>query len=395
MRRVALVTAGILLVLQVLPAQTGGRFEARTAHYRVVSEVSRAHAERTADRLEATLAIFNDYFHFDLDELPARMRVRVFADRSDFDSYLRSEIGETREDFIYLHYGDLARSELVGYFREDEEYEYSLNHQAFIQYLRSFVANPPLWMREGFAVYFEEIDYDPETGQAVYRENLAWLDTLKAMITGDSGPSPIPVDRMLRIDVAGARDRLEAFYPQAWGMVSFLLNTEDRDVNRIMWDAMNALEPTAAMLQNARAVEREAVRWVGRERLVEAFLTYIDERRSFRGLVEDGMRLYEEGETEAAEEAFVKAVNLREDNYVPYYYLGLLNYDRENYSLADFYYRQALERGADEALTSYALGVNAYADNRTEQATEYLERTIELAPEAYGDQAEQLISRME
>jgi tetratricopeptide (TPR) repeat protein len=200
---------------------------------------------------------------------------------------------------------------------------------------------------------------------------------------------------MLRIDVAGARDRLEAFYPQAWGMVSFLLNSGDRDVNRIMWDAMNALEPTASMLQNARAVEREAVRWVGQERLVEGFLTYLDERRSFRGLVEDGMRLYEEGQTEAAEEAFVKAVNLREDNYVPYYYLGLLNYDRENYSLADFYYRQALDRGAEEALTYYALGVNAYADNRFEQATGYLERTIELAPGAYGEQAEQLISRME
>lgn len=395
MRRVVLVIAGILLISQMVAAQTGGRFEARTEHYRVVSEVSQAHADRTAGRLEATLAIFNDYFHFELAELPDRMRVRVFDTKSDFDSYLRAEIGETREDFIYLHYGDLARSELVGYHREDEEYEYSLNHQAFIQYLRSFVANPPLWMREGFAVYFEDIDYDPETGQAVYQENLAWLETLKAMVSGGSARRPIALGQMLRIDVETARNRLDAFYPQAWGMVSFLLNSEDRDVNRIMWDAINALRPAAPMLQNARAVEQEAVRWVDEERLESSFLTYLEERRSFRGLVEDGMRLYEDGETEAAEETFVKAINLREDNYVPYYYLGLLNYDRENYSLADYYYQQALDRGAEEALTYYALGVNAYADNRFEQATNYLERTIELAPEAYGVQAEQLISRME
>lgn len=395
MRRVALILAGLLVLSSIAAAQSGGRFEAQTEHYRVVSEVGRDHAERTAARLEATLGIFNDYFHFDLGELPAPMRVRIFASKAEFDSYLRSIIDETREDFIYLHYGDLARNELVGYFRDEPEYDYSLNHQAFIQYLRSFVGNPPLWLREGFAVYFEEIEYDPETGQAVYRENLAWLDTLKAIVSGEAERPGIPLEEMLRLDLASAREHIDVFYPQAWGMVSFLLNTDNRDVNRVLWDSLSALEPGAAMLENARAIEREAVRWVNEEQLVDDFLAYLDERRSFRGFVEDGMDLYENGEMEAAEEAFVKALNLRSDNYVPYYYLGLINYDGTNFSLADYYYRQALENGAEEALTYYALGVNAYADNRFEQATDYLERTIELDPEGYATQAEQLIARMD
>ena len=395
MRRIAMVFAGLLVISSTLPAQSGGQFEAQTEHYRVVSEVSRNHAEQTADRLEATLEIFNDYFHFELGELPDRMRVRIFASTDAYDTFLRNTIDETREDFIYLHYGNLARSELVGYFREDAEYDYSLNHQAFIQYLRSFIANPPLWLREGFAVYFEEIDYDPSTGQAVYRENLTWLDSLKSILDGSSGEEPIPFDELLRIDVAAARSRLDVFYPQAWGVVSYLVNTGDRDVNRVLWDAMNALEPNAAMRENVRAVEQEAVQWVNQDRLVEGYVGYLEDRRSFRGLVEDGMEHYEKGDVEAAEEAFVKALTLREDNHVPYYYLGLINYDRANNSLAEYYYRQALEQGAEEGLTYYALGVNAYASDRFEDATEYLERAIELDPEEYADQAQQLISRME
>ncbi|MFP4373094.1 MAG: DUF1570 domain-containing protein [Spirochaetaceae bacterium] len=395
MRRIAMVFAGVLVVSSTMPAQTGGQYEAQTEHYRVVSEVGRNHAEQTADRLEATLEIFNDYFHFELDELPDRMRVRIFASKDEYDTFLRNTIDETREDFIYLHYGNLARSELVGYVREDAEYDYSLNHQAFIQYLRSFIANPPLWLREGFAVYFEEIEYDPATGQAVYRENLTWLDTLKSILDESADADPIPVDELLRMDVAAARGRLDVFYPQAWGMVSYLLHTDDRDVNRVLWDAVNALEPNASLRENVRAVEQEAVRWVEEDRLVEGFLAYLEDRRSFRGLVEDGMELYENEESEAAEEAFVKALTLRDDNHVPSYYLGLINYDRGNHSLADYYYRQARELGAEDALIYYALGVNAYAGNRFEDATAYLERTIELDSEEYAEQARELISRMD
>jgi tetratricopeptide (TPR) repeat protein len=176
--------------------------------------------------------------------------------------------------------------------------------------------------------------------------------------------------------------------------VSFLANSEHRDINRVLWDAISALDPGAAMVQNARAVEEQAVSWVDDDRLVRTFTEYLEARKSFRSLVQEGMDLYEAEDFEAAEEAFVKAINQRDDSYVPYYYLGLVNYNSQNYSLADYYYRQALDRGAGEALTYYALGVAAYADSRYEEATTYLERTIELDPEGYANQAEQLISRM-
>jgi tetratricopeptide (TPR) repeat protein len=89
----------------------------------------------------------------------------------------------------------------------------------------------------------------------------------------------------------------------------------------------------------------------------------------------------------------VKALQLREDHHIPNYYLGLINYDNGNYSMADFYYKKALEFGAGEALTFYALGVNAYADNRFEEARDFLQQTVSLDPE-YNDRAETLLARM-
>jgi tetratricopeptide (TPR) repeat protein len=369
-------------------------FTTETDHYRVVSYTSQEQADLTANKLEALLELFNSYFHFDLTELPSRMTVRVFAEKASFDSYLNRVIDETREDFVYLHYTDRERSELVAFSRE-EGFDASLNHQSFIQYLRSFVANPPLWMREGFAVFFERSTYDPDFQAMIYRENLAWLETLKNLVSGRAPVEPLSFSEVLSADVELARERIDAFYPQAWGIVSFLLNSRDRNHTRVLWDSMSALSPDATLEENNAAIRNQVLRFVDTERLVNDYVSYVDSRRSFRGLVQDGIDQYAAGELESSEQSFVQALNLRDDNHVPYYYLGLISYDRGNYELARFYYQEALSQGSEEALTYYALGVNAFAANELDSALSFLQQSRELDPEAYGDRAEELINRIE
>ncbi len=378
-----------------LSAQTSTFAEYETDRYRVLSELGEEHAQATAEKLEALLDLYNEYLHFDVDELPVRLRARFFASKDRYDTYLNRVIDTTRDDFVYLHYTDLAKSELVGYDMDAESFDVSLKHQGFIQVLRAFVPNPPLWLREGFAVYFEEVEFDDELDRAVYRENLAWLETLQSIVDGTAGTAPIPLSQMLRLTVEEARDQIEVFYPQAWGMVSFLLNSANRDYNRIIWDSISALEPDASLQENSQAVYEEAFRWEQEQLVVDAFVSYVGDRKSFRTLVQDGIEQYSGGDLAAAEESFVTALKLREDNFIPYYYMGLINYDRRNYSLADFYYKEALDRGASEALTYYALGVNAYADNRFDDAVGYLEQTVSLDPDAYEDKATQLLERIE
>ena len=384
----------LCLVALSAMAQDGQFFEHASDHYRVRSQVGRVHAEETALKLEAMMRLFNDYFRFDPGQLPTKLNVRIFQEKADFDRYLRRVIGETRDDFTYLHYADLARSELVGFYSEGESFDLSLSHQGFVQFFRAFIANPPLWLREGFAVFFEQSEYDDDFQTVIYRENLSWLETLQSIIDGTAGADPIPLRQMLRMDVEEARRQIDVFYPQAWGVVSFLVNAPNRDINRILWDTISALEPRATKEENEANIEQEVLRWLNEDFVLERFVEYVSERRSFRGLVEDGIEHYDSGRVVEAESVFVQALQLREDSFVPHYYLGLINYDKSNHSLAEYYYNQALSRGADEALTYYALGVNAFADNRFDDAMRYLDETVEIDP-GYSDKAQELIAEME
>ncbi len=389
----ALVGVMVLLLVPSVTAQVQS-WEVVSDHYRVISEVSEAHAAEVADLMEAMMELYNRQFRFAVDEVEAPLRVRVFADKSRYDSYLRRLINETRPGVVYLHYGDPAKSELVGYHTTTEDLSRSYMHQSFIQFLRTFIPNPPLWIREGFAVHFEASVYDEDFGAAVFRENLAWLDTLKEIVSGEApGINPIPLDQMLGLSVDDARHMVDVFYPQAWGMVNFLLNADRPETNRILWDSISALSPTASREENDQAVFRRAFRWVNQDALQEEFLDYIGARRTFRGWVEHAVAAFESGDMDEAERGFVQAINLRTDNHVPYYFLGLINYDRGNFGLADFYYQQALDNGAEQAVTLFALGVNAYAANRFEDALAYLESTIAADPR-YRERAENLLLRI-
>ncbi len=394
MRKISIIVI-IFFLTAGLWAQTSSVYEQASQHYRVSSEVSRDHAAETAQRLEALMELYNTYFHFDLSGLGTKLNVRIFSTKNRFDSYLTRIIDETRDDFVYLHYSDLQKSELVGYYQEWSDYDIGLNHQSFIQFFRSFISNPPLWLREGFAVFFERVEWDEEFNRVQYKENLAWLETLKKIIAGTASVTPLTLDEILTIDVETARKKINSFYPQAWGMVSFLVNSPNKEHNRILWDSISALKPSATLAENAAAINQNAFKWAAAElKLQEEFISYVDSRKSFRTLVQDGIDSYGKNELDSAEESFVKALQIEDKNYIPYYYLGLINYERKNYSLADYYYSQALDLGAIAALTYYAMGVNAYADNRFDEAETYLKKTIDLDPTSYKEKSEELLTRM-
>ncbi len=395
---IAVVLPAVLLTVlfpaQSVAAQSGPeQFEIRSDHYSVISEVDRDHASAVTRKLEAMLQLYNGQFRFPLEERSEPFRVRIFVSKERYDAYLAKVINETRQGYVYLHYRDPAKSELVGYYLPGGGLDQSLLHQSFVQFLRGFIHNPPLWLREGFAVYYEASEYDREIERPVYRENLAWLETLKEILSGNSSAAVIPFEEILSMTQDEARSQLDVFYPQAWGMVSFLVNAEYGDANRMLWDSISALQGNATLEENVQAVYEKAFRWVNREELFQEFLEYIDSRRNYQGWITDGVEAFNDNRTEAAERAFVQAIQLNEDNYVPYYYLGLINYERSNYGLAEYYYQEAAARGADKAITLYALGLNAYGDNRFEDAQSYLEETVQVDP-SYAERAEVILARI-
>ena len=379
--------------IQLSAQDNAQRFEAKGEYYQIHSYISQEHAESMAVQLDVLFDFFNSYFHFDPHRLPAPLQVRIYGSQQEYAEYTGRYVGDPQEDYVYLHYSDPQRSELIGYQQDSPANRQALSHQGFIQFLRGFIPNPPLWIREGFAVYFEHSHYDHELNTVAYRENLSWLETLKS----DLEPGlfqEFSVQELLTMTTAEAQEYLEEFYPRSWGLVSFLLHSPAREYNRALWDSISALNPNYSLNDNSQAVVQNAFQWLDADTLTEDFHFYIDTRQSFRSLVQQGIQLYSQDSHDRAEQQFIQALNLQDSNYIPYYYLGLINYARGNYTLADSYYSTALELGADEPVTLYAMGVNAYADQRPEDAVELLENAVTLDPEGYRERVEQLIERI-
>jgi len=389
MKRAILLFAAALALLSFASAQTivGTSL---TDHYSVLSELGQDRSDMLSRQLEGYYGLYNQLFRFSEDDLGARLNVREFETKEGFDKYLGQVVGQTKDDFVYLHYPNPERSELLVFAKDEPDFSASLAHQAFVQFLKAFVPNPPLWMREGLAVVFETATWDDSYGQVDFPENLAWLETVKSL---KERSLFISLDSLLSIGQDQAREELDVFYPQAWAFVSFLLNTGDKEYNRFLWDAMSALERDASLGENQGAVLGLLESWYGLSESEEAFLSYLDGRKTFPELVAAGVRSYAEKSWEAAVDSFTLAGDMNEASYVPQYYLGLIAYAQNEFALAEYRYKAALELGCDPAITNYALGVNAYAQNRLEDAMDYLAEAKESAPDRYGAKVDELVAK--
>jgi hypothetical protein len=391
--RVRITAAVLLAAMPIVAAAQSAGFSHQSANYRVTTDVSQQLAEQAAAILESGIGLFNELYHFDTDTLPAKMRVRVFASKSDYDSYLRSLIDETRDDYVYVHYNDISRSELVGYMR-DTDFARSLLHLGSIQLLKTFVPRAPLWMREGIAAYLENAALDLNRSTFTWRPNLAWLDTYKTIINGEHAASAIPLGQLLTLDSEDVIQENDAFYPQAWALVHFLQQSPDKRVNRILWDAIAALEADRDLRQNSAAVVNRAFSWTAIDELERQERTFTLGLRTFNDLIASGIEAYGREDLATAESDFAQALDLEAASYVPHYYLGLINYANRRYVEAEQFYGDALSRSDDPALVRYALGVNAFADNRFPVATSNLNLAKELDVRAYGEKVDALIQRI-
>jgi len=373
------------------PAGAPANFASR--HYRVQTELGESAARQIAERLEAATALFNEFLHFDPDQLPAPLRVRIFARKADYDAYLNRLLGESREDFVFISYSDPARSELVGFARPPSELEASGLHYGFIQFLSAYVPSAPLWLAEGMATYLEASLFDPASGAYRFRPNLAWLDALKAVLR--DGQKRIPLERLLLMSKADAQSRIEAVYPMAWGLVHFLKNSPERSYNRVLWEAIAALEPGSDLEQNSHRVSERAFSWVDRARLEQDFVEFTLGLTTFNDQVRQGVEHYAAGKLSEAETSFREALALRADSHIPHYYLGLILYQKRVYPQAAEHYDRARALGAEAALVDYALGVNAFAAKQYDDAVRFLSQAKAADPAAYGQKVDTLLGRIE
>lgn len=392
MKKAIAVVAIVLAAAALAWGQTASFQSASTELYTVWSDAGQESAAALAATLEGLFDVYNEYFRFDETTLKAPLTVRSFTQKADFDAYLSKIIGETKDDFVYLHYPTAERSELVIFAKEDaSDFASSLAHQAFVQYIKAFVHEPPLWLREGFAVFFEKSGADA-SGAVAYAENSTWLETIKLL---KSQGTLYTLDKLMVMTEEEARTGLDVFYPQSWAVVSFFMNSPDKRYNRFLWDSLSILDPDATLDGNQTAVRDFFLRWHSAAQAETDFATFLDSQKTFAELVTEGVKAYGDKDMDTASELFEQALVKNSSNYIPHYYLGLIAYANNDYAKAENYYVAALGLGADQAITNYALGINAFASNRFEEAKAFLEKAKTGDPERYTAKVDELLARID
>ncbi|MDR0312946.1 MAG: tetratricopeptide repeat protein [Treponema sp.] len=364
----------------------------RTAHYELVAEAGAESAlSSLANELEQRFNVYNQLFRFDASSLPSGLKVRVFTNTATYDAYVRDRIGIVSRGAVYLHYNNYDRRELV-ILKGSPEEAAMLAHQSFIQFLRGFIPNPPAWMREGFSIYFNSLKYDPEEQALLYEENMAWLETVKSLGNNLIYPRDILMADNAVYGGVAVDTFSRNFQICSWAFVSFLLYSGNH--YRTLIESFMLLSPQGSAEENGMAVMNRFSLWTDFSAFNREYTAYIDSRKTFTELMEDGRRFYDLGNAMMAELSFLAAQDQRPAHYAPYYYLGLIYYEEKLYEMAEEYYRLSLECGADEALVSYALGINAASAGRNDDAIAWLTRAATVDPGRYGTRAEDLIQRL-
>jgi tetratricopeptide (TPR) repeat protein len=393
MRKIPVLVLFLCIPLAVF-AQDAAQFNAETAHYRVFSEVSQAQAEDVSHRMEAALVLYNDVFHFDLSLLPAKFRIRVFKDLDSFNAYLDKILSQKRTDFVFIAWSDPERSELLAFPKDEPAFTASLLHQGCIQFIKGFVDNPPVWLREGVATYLDASAWDPASGSFTFRQNLGWLEGLKSLVRGETPAKLISFPDLLTISRESAQSQMDVFAPESWGLVQFLLTSPDRSYNRALWDSVAALGSNATLDDNSQRARKRAFSWVTDQKLQADFKSFVVSMKTSSDLVKDGIDQYTKGDMAGAEASLTKSLDLDPSSGTAFYYLGLISYSRKDYAKAEDMYLKAFQLGTNAGIINYALGVNSFAAGKNSDATKYLNFAKQADKVAYGDRVDALLKRI-
>jgi tetratricopeptide (TPR) repeat protein len=359
------------------------------AYYRVFSDSGDADAALLLKELELRLDFYNRLFRFDKERIAGPLQVRSIADAEAYETYVGSLLGQAPPGAVYIHYPRPEKRELVIHRGSDAEAD-MVAHQAFIQCLRAFIPDPPSWILAGFAIVFSSLRFDPLSETLVYDENLVWLDTVKKAGNGAAPPRLI----LLADTEEYARGSIDNFKALSWALASFFLNYDTENYFRALTEMFMVLSADASAAENSQAAVKRLTLWTDFDSLAGDYQNYLDAKKSFVELVEEGQEAYGRGDFETAGQCFAQARSMRPDHAVPCYYQGLLAYAAKDFAKAEELYDAALYNGADAALVRYALGLNAVSAGRSAEGIRWLEQAAADGPDRFGEKANAIINRL-
>jgi len=341
-------------------------YTAESDHYTIVSHVSKSNAELMGSQLESFYEIFNDVFRF--SDLENKLNVEILPNVNTFKSFTRSLTGSAYDSYVYIHHQKPEERELLIFEGSEEDMIFALAYQASIQFIMNHIIAPPLWVREGFSVYFSK-----SSGPELERK----FASLKNKETR------IDIETLVAMDSSEAASVFADFRTEAWAFVTFLMTTDNKEYTRYLYDTLASLK--------SPAINTEIIT----DDLQIGFDEYLDTFLNAQEMMDLGIGYYNEKESSLSVHTFTRLIGISPDSWQPYYFLGLLSYDEGEYEEADQWYAKASEKGAPEALIAYVTGLTAWKDERIDEAKGLLSKAARLDEEKYGEKTSPILDYLQ
>lgn len=341
-------------------------FTVQTEHYNVESHISSSDAELIGNQLESFYSIFNDVFRF--SNLEQKLNVQILPNLATFKSFTKTLTGKAYDSYVYIHHTKASERELLIYEGAEKDLIFALAYQASIQFIMGHVAEPPLWIREGFSVYFSK-----SSGPELERKFAALKDS----------DDRIKAAELVLMDSSEAAENFTAFRTEAWAFVSFLMSTENKEYTRFLYDTISAMK-TQSMSQTTVSDD-----------LQSGFDAYLNSFLNAQEMMDLAVSYYNDKKPNLAEQTFTKLTTISPDSWQPYYFLGLISYDNAEYTPADSWYSKSLEKNAPEALIDYVMGLSAWKDERIDEAKGLLAKAARLDEEKYGEKTQPILKYLQ
>ena len=213
----------------------------RSANYVVSSDVSQSVCVETARMLERCLVSYQAQLA-PVRKKSGPFKVFVFSGEASYRSYCADVLGAPSPHSMGL-FSSALKQLLVRNVADHETMLETVRHEGLHQYLDGVMADPPAWLNEGLAMYYEASrPGEPRPRGGVMRADL--LATLQ-----QREMAPLATLTELTLDEFYADSELH--YPQSWAFVHFLRDTKKsrRVMFRRIFDALLAGRSNAEALR--------------------------------------------------------------------------------------------------------------------------------------------------
>lgn len=189
---------------------------AKSKYYYVFGEASQKnYLIHIAKFMDKVYSLYSKKFKSE-EKIAERFFVKVFPNEKDFQKTLDASSG-----FAFAYFS-AAERELVCHLSSPESLNTvlkTLAHEGFHQFLSYYVPNPPIWLNEGLAEYFEGMDPTKKLVDSRSTINENALMRIKAYIA--QGVT-IPLKRFLYMTQEEFYMNPSLCYAQGWSVMYFL-----------------------------------------------------------------------------------------------------------------------------------------------------------------------------